>query len=263
MNFGIKILVLLAALSVAYSASVINKRPRTANPLLKSFFSLPKNHAQAKSNDAPCNEDQFDYCTRNYAKALNLPDFPTDATIFFYYVEHMIIKEGVSGFEKFCKATNEFEDCLGKSFDTCLSVENLVSTVGLDENDAAVYATFAQELKYECGPAYEIFVEHFDCALADAKAKPDQFNYCINAFSNATSEDPSKICDYLQPFTDCIEKIYNCGEDFSAAICGSMKAAFDTTLPQCSVECGQDQISKMTLKKLLRNKRGVRLMRKH
>lgn len=57
-------------------------------------------------------------------------------------------------FHDFFRATNRYVECLGESFDSCITVKNL-EALGFSSDSAPGYATCIQELKFECGPAYE------------------------------------------------------------------------------------------------------------
>jgi len=242
MNSVFKILLFVAAVSMVYCGAVpAKKSSQIVHPFFSSAVRLPGNKQIRSLSGEPCDENQFNYCTQKFAAAMNLTAMPDDATSFFYYMIGMVINKGLPGFEGICKATDDYVACLGQTFDTCLSVENLVS-IGLDENDATVYASLAPQLKYECGPAYEVFVDHFDCALADLKTKTYQIIACIQTFNSSIVTDPANTCIYVQSFVNCYDNIFtNCGEDFTDALCESMKVSFAVSLPQCTLDCSSQK----------------------
>jgi hypothetical protein len=248
MNPIFKAFLFVALVTVAYGNVVGLKKSQPIHPFL-SAIGLPRNNnAVRKVSDQSCDENQLAVCAQTYATALGLPYMPADPTQFEYYMIGIVLNQGLAGFEMECKATNEFIACLGETYATCLSVENLES-IGFDPDDATVYATLAVQLQYECGPAYEIFVEHFDCALADLKTKTYQIVYCVESFNKSMYNDPTKACESLQTFVQCYEGIFeNCGADFAGALCESMKVAFAVTLPQCTVDCSQSKEMKMKQK---------------
>jgi len=258
MNSIFKAFLFVALVTVAYGNVVGLKKSQPIHPFL-SAIGLPRNNnAVRKVSAQSCDEHQLTYCVKNYGTDLGLTSMPADATEFEKDMITIVLNQGLKGFEMECTATNKFIACLGSTYSTCMSVENLES-IGIDANDATVYATLAVQLQFECGPAYEIFVEHFDCAMADLTTKTYQIIYCVESFNNSMYNNPDKACESLQTFVQCYEGIFeNCGADFAGALCESMKVAFAVTLPQCTVDCARSKEMKMKqkldlLKKFLKN----------
>jgi hypothetical protein len=52
------------------------------------------------------------------------------------------------------RATDTFSTCLGSQAQVCLSPQNL-QQLGLSPADAAVYATMADQLNFECGAGFQ------------------------------------------------------------------------------------------------------------
>jgi len=180
-----------------------------------------------------CDATLFANCVASLAKDLGLPTIPSNAEELFLYLITTTLNQGLPGFEMICKATTNFESCLGDSFDICMSVQSLMGA-GLSEDDATVYATLAQQMKYECGPGYQTFVDNFRCAEADLKRNIGKIVGCMQIFNSSDSD----ICKQTQQFTQCYTDIFkNCGSDFSTVMCESMKAGYDVSLPQCTIVC--------------------------
>jgi len=237
-----KIAVFIAVIAFVDCGAVPYKKAinsvHLANPLLT--LSSPHQKIGVKPASQSCDENEFNYCVTNFAKNLNLTELPPSAVVFFYDLIS-IVYSGLSGFVATCKAVDEFVACLGDTYDDCTSVANLVN-IGENEQDATVYATLAQQLKYQCGPAYETFYDHYDCAVADIKLKFSDIVMCLTNFNNSIITDPSKMCDDVQTLTNCYKGVFSdCGADFPVALCETMKKGFDITLPQCTVSCSQEK----------------------
>jgi len=244
MNTILKLCFFVAVAPAVYGGVIPSRKLSRIHPFLASV-PLPRNFI-AKSPLESCDEDHFAFCTQNLAKAFNLTAMPTDAEQFLNDIQNLSMG-GVAGFESLCKITDEFVACLGDSYSACVAVANLIHE-GLDQNDATIYATIAAELRYECGPAYEVIIDHFDCATLDSKAKIDQIYYCITQFNNSIYSDPAKICQEVQTFNNCYEDVYsNCGADFDDVICGVLQAAYSVSLPSCTITCVQESVPKLNI----------------
>jgi len=99
--------------------------------------------------NAKCEPQRFDKCTDTFAKALGLPQMPTDASVLDKQIKDIVAKEGAAGQKRVCEAAGNLQQCLGDEYDTCISVDFLKS-IGESEADAKKFVALAQQLMTTC-----------------------------------------------------------------------------------------------------------------
>ena len=105
--------------------------------------------AYSKAINAKCDPQRFNSCTDAFAKALGLPQMPTDASVLDKQIKDIVAKEGAAGQKRVCEAAGKLQQCLGDEYDSCVSVDFLKS-IGESEADAKKFVALAQQLMATC-----------------------------------------------------------------------------------------------------------------
>jgi hypothetical protein len=190
--------------------------------------------------NAQCDNQKFSTCTDGFAKALGLPEMPTDATVIVKQIASIIGKEGLAGQQKICKALLNMKACLGDQYDSCISMAYLES-IGEKPEDAGIFVTLASQENYMCTTGWDTFSKNWDC-IADVSAKNYQkLAQCQTDYSKNMQKDPANACKYNQQMDDCYSAPYKaaCVSAVYDLMCNSIKVGLVSVFPQCSITCSQ------------------------
>jgi len=192
-------------------------------------------HADDDRDD--CEMDHFKNCNHELAEKLGLENLDNEQTV-ANALNDIVAKDLTNGFAELCKLGDSYLDCLGPSFNKCISLDNLENNAGLDHDTALAFIAMIDTLQYECGPAYTVINSNFNCLIATQNIAKDNIEGCSKEFRKNIILDPKNICRDTQEMVDCIVPYYDhCGAQVKYAICGTVKTAFKSSVPQCKIEC--------------------------
>jgi len=120
--------------------------------------------------NAKCESQLFSTCTDTFAKALGLPNMPTDASVLDNQIKQL---ESQGKQRQVCEAAGKLQICLGQEYDDCLSVEFLKS-IGESDKDAKKFVELSQQLEKQCAQV--------GLAVND-KCDPQRFTTCSDKFA--------------------------------------------------------------------------------
>ncbi|CAB3402286.1 unnamed protein product [Caenorhabditis bovis] len=167
------------------------------------------------SSPPQCVSKNFNICSLWFNQNLNETnsrsgwDSPADLSnsIRSYY------SQGINGLLTVCSARQQFQSCLGSSYDVCISELSFLRN-GQNLQDSKAYSAIFKMMEFDCDGGLLQSVRNWDCILATESSKNDELTACGDNFHKQLENAPSKLCQYSVEYENCARK-------FFAAACGA------------------------------------------
>jgi hypothetical protein len=159
-------------ISVAYLKS-IGESDKDAKQFVAISKQLEQQCAQIQMINEKCDSGLFDKCTTSFARALGLPQMPTDASVLDRQIKQIEAK-GRQGQQQVCKAAKNLQDCLGEEYNDCISVAYLKS-IGESDKDAKQFVAISKQLEQQCA----------QISMVNEKCDSELFEKCTTSFARA------------------------------------------------------------------------------
>jgi len=147
----------------------------------KEFVAISQRLEQQCAQISFINEDKCDaqlltICANTFARALNLPSMPTDASVLDKQIKELLSR-GQEGQMQVCKNAVYFYGCLGQQqYHACISVEGLKS-IGESDKDAQEFVEISKKLEKQC-PLISFYQINAQCDM-------QLFTKCTDAFGKS------------------------------------------------------------------------------
>jgi hypothetical protein len=187
--------------------------------------------------DQKCDNRLFGKCIQAYADALGWKDIPSNATEFAGRLGELLEKEGLEGGKKECKALSGLKQCLGDQYSSCISQEYLKS-IGVPAQDAATFVALEKMMTYACTEGAGTIEKNWPCIEKSYKQNKAHLQQCVDNLAKQIAKDPSKVCQYLQEYVECLETPFKntCDKAVPDLICKMYKVSIESISP-CSIKC--------------------------
>lgn len=206
---------------------------------------------EADAND--CIDQVLSLCQSNFNEQLYISSSAdwSDYRVLKSELENVLAQGVDDGLLKLCRARSLFYQCLGSSYDSCISRFHFLEK-GFSNEAAWGYIEIFRELEFICNGGILQSLRSWDCIRTWKTYAENQYATCDLGFKNFSIYDPVNLCYYAEEMILCARQPYyeHCGADVGWWECERARIALniDTYCPHLS--CSYEKYQPSTAPKL-------------
>ncbi|UMM21284.1 hypothetical protein L5515_003031 [Caenorhabditis briggsae] len=189
-----------------------------------------------------CISKTLSFCQYGFNQNLNVTsttaDWTNPGTLSFIIRSYYL--QGIDGLLPVCNARQQFAQCLGDQYDSCMSKLNFIAS-GESPEDAQAYVQLFRTMEFDCDGGFIQSSRNWPCIAAVLQTKEDMLNQCRQTYNDALKKDPSSLCQSSADYETCYRHFFftTCGPEVSWWACERTRRglSIDTDCPMdtCSL----------------------------
>jgi len=187
----------------------------------------------------PCNDQRYFSCQVRFNRMLGFTD---DADFrnpeILAYLVNQVLRGGIDGLASVCAARQQFQECLGDSYFSCLDpVYYLRHNIGRDR--AFMFLSIFWSMEWKCIGGFQEGIRNWPCILRAFEDQEPRLAVCVQKFNATVHANPSLYCraggTMLACFRDAIFTTCHFNGEAQWWACNDVTRGF--LLDYCNIPC--------------------------